>query len=471
MERHVVSEANLFDIIILGAGPAGYVAAIRAAQLKKKVCIIEKHEVGGTCLNKGCIPTKSLIASANLFNFLKKASEFGINAENINFNFSAIQERKKRIVDGGINGIKSLFKKNNITLEYGTGVFKEPFLIENHKKNGYTEILKGDKIIISIGSCPANIRGAQIDNEYIFDSDSILNIESLPDSLTIIGGGAVGCEFAYIFNSFGVKVNIVEQLSHLIPLEDEDISATLEREFKKKGIKVHTNKKVEKIFKDNTNLKITLSDNNEIKSDKLLIAIGRRFNTSGFGIENLRINTGEKGNILVNDKMESSVAGIYAAGDAAGKAMLAYVASKEGIVAAENASGIEKKMDYSLIPSTIFTEPEVGCVGLKENDANEKGIKINTGSFQFRSLGRAHASGEISGMVKVISDANTDKVLGVHIIGAHASEIIHEGVVAIKMGMKSKELEDTMHSHPVYSEGLMEGAADIHRRAIHKYRD
>ena len=463
-----MSKENLFDIIILGAGPAGYVAAIRAAQLKKKVCVLEKDEVGGTCLNRGCIPTKSIIASANLFNSIKKASEFGINAENINFNFGAVQKRKKRIVESGINGIKSLFKNYNITLEHGTAEFIEPFLIENHKENGYTEKIKGDKVIISTGSYPAVLKGVHVDNEYIFDSDSILNIESLPASLTIIGGGAVGCEFAHIFSSFGVKVSIVEQLSHLTPSEDEDISSTLEREFKKKGIKVYTNKKVAKVLKDNTNIKVTLSDGNELKSDKLLIAAGRRFNTSGLGIENSGIKIGEKGNILVNDKMESSVTGIYAAGDVAGKAMLAYVASKEGIVAVENAAGGDRKMDYSLIPSTVFTEPEIGCAGLKEREAEEKGIKINRGTFQFRSLGRAHASGEIAGMVKFISDSITDKILGVHIIGAHATEMIHEGVVAIKMGMKSKELEDTMHSHPVYSEVLMEGAADVNKRAIHK---
>ena len=463
-----MSKENLFDIIILGAGPAGYVAAIRAAQLKKKVCVLEKDEVGGTCLNRGCIPTKPIIASANLFNSIKKASEFGINAENINFNFGAVQKRKKRIVESGINGIKSLFKNYNITLEHGTAEFIEPFLIENHKENGYTEKIKGDKVIISTGSYPAVLKGVHVDNEYIFDSDSILNIESLPASLTIIGGGAVGCEFAHIFSSFGVKVSIVEQLSHLTPLEDEDISSTLEREFKKKGIKVYTNKKVAQVLKDNTNIKVTLSDGNELKSDKLLIAAGRRFNTSGLEIENSGIKIGEKGNILVNDKMESSVTGIYAAGDVAGKAMLAYVASKEGIVAVENAAGGDRKMDYSLIPSTVFTEPEIGCAGLKEREAEEKGIKINRGTFQFRSLGRAHASGEIAGMVKFISDSITDKILGVHIIGAHATEMIHEGVVAIKMGMKSKELEDTMHSHPVYSEVLMEGAADVNKRAIHK---
>jgi len=468
LERHVVSEANLFDIVILGAGPAGYIAAIRAAQLKKKVCIIEKNKIGGTCLNRGCIPTKAIIASANLFNSIKRASDFGIDAENININFSAIQERKKKIVDGGINGIKSLLKNYNIKLEYGTAELKEPFLIENHKENGYTEKIKGNNIIISVGSCPADIKGIHVDNEYIFDSDSILDIKNLPDSLTIIGGGAVGCEFAHIFSSFDVKVSIVEQLSHLMPTEDEDISSTLEREFKKKGIKVYTNKKVDTILKDDANVKVTLSDGNELKSDKLLIATGRRFNTSGLGIEKTEIKIGKRGNILVNDRMESSVSGIYAAGDVTGNAMLAYVASREGIVAAENAAGGKEKMDYSLIPSTVFTEPNIGCAGLKEREAKEKGMKINVGSFQFRSLGRAHASGEISGMVKFISDANTDKILGVHIIGAHASEIIHEAVIAIKMGMKSRELEDTMHSHPVYSEVLMEGAADVNKRAIHK---
>ncbi|MBI3600842.1 MAG: dihydrolipoyl dehydrogenase [Nitrospinae bacterium] len=457
-----------FDILILGAGPAGYVAAIRAAQLKKRVCVIEKAEVGGTCLNRGCIPTKSLIASANLFSFIKRASEFGISVENAAVNFKAVQERKKKVVDSGIKGIKSLFKRYGIALEYGVAGFKEPFAVEIRKGSGETKILSGDKIIISTGSRPSDIPGVIADNKHIFDSDSILETDNLPASLTIIGGGAVGCEFAHIFNSFGVKVNIIELMPHLIPLEDEDISCTLEREFKKKGIKIFLGKRVERVLKGEGEVKIVLSDGIEIESERLLLSVGRRFNTAGLGIENTGVKTGEKGNILVDDKMESSVSGVYAAGDVAGRAMLAYVASKEGIVAAENASGIEGKMDYSVIPSTVFTEPEIGCVGLKEREAVESSIKIAKGFFQFRALGRSHASGEISGMVKVISDAGTDKVLGVHIIGAHASEMVHEAVVAIKMGMRAKELEDTIHAHPVFSEGIMEAAADVHGRAIHK---
>lgn len=462
-----------FDILILGAGPAGYVAAIRAAQLKKKVCVIEREEVGGTCLNKGCIPTKSAIASANLFGYIKRASEFGISVGDVSVDFAYIQERKRRVVGAGINGIKSLFKKHGVTLEYGTARFvpqsgSEPFLIESCKENNYRRLINGDKIIITTGSCPADIQGIHADDKYIFNSDSILDIKYLPVSLTIIGGGPVGCEFAHIFSSFGVRVSIIEQMPHIVPLEDEDISSLLEREFKKKGVKIILNKSVEKVSKEDGQIKTTLSDGVEIKSEKLLIATGRKFNSAGFGIENTDIKRGEKGSILVNDRMETSVAGVYAAGDVAGRAMLAYVASKEGIVAAENAAGIEKKMDYSLIPSVVFTEPEIGCVGLKEKEAREKGIEVNIGTFQFRALGKAHASGEISGMVKVLSECNTDKVLGVHIIGEHASEIIHEAVVAIKMGMKSKELENTIHAHPVYSEGLMECAADVHGRAIHK---
>jgi dihydrolipoamide dehydrogenase len=290
----------------------------------------------------------------------------------------------------------------------------------------------------------------------------------LPASLTIIGGGAVGCEFAHIFNSLGVKINLVEQLAHLIPSADEEISSILERELKKGGIKIHLNKKVEGISQVDDHVKIILSDDIEIDSEMLLVATGRRFNTEGFGIENTGIERGEKGEIAVNDRMETSISGIYAAGDVTGKGMLAYVASKEGIVAVENASGIDKKMDYSLIPSTVFTEPEIGYAGLSERNAAEKGINTVTGSFQFRALGRAHASGKISGMVKIVSDSENDRILGVHIIGAHASEIIHEAVIAMKMGIKSSELEDTIHSHPVYSEALMEGAADVHGRAIHK---
>ncbi|MBI3592687.1 MAG: NAD(P)/FAD-dependent oxidoreductase, partial [Nitrospirae bacterium] len=335
------------------------------------------------------------------------------------------------------------------------------------KKDGSIEILQTDKIIIATGSRPAQIPIFPFDGEHILSSDDALNIKSIPKSLIIVGAGVIGSEFACIFRELGTEVTMVEMMPRAISTEDPEISEILEKEFKKKKIKLMTGVKVEKVEGRHDGIHVFLGDGKELVAEKLLVSIGRSLNTESIGLEAVGIKKGTKGEILVNEKMETNIEGIYAIGDVTGGILLAHVASKEGIVAACNACGIDKKADYSVVPAGIFTFPEIGSVGLREHQAADKGIKIKIGRFQFRALGKAHAMGEIAGMIKIIADADTDKVLGVHIIGPHASDLVHEGALAIKTGLTTKAVAEMIHSHPTLAEGIMEAAEDVHGEAIH----
>lgn len=455
-------------LTIIGAGPGGYVAALKAAQLGAQVTVIEDTEVGGTCLNRGCIPTKALVASAEALHKAKNLEEFGIDvAGQITPNLSKIMERKNKVVSTQVKGIRSLFKSWGVNLIEGRGMLLTPGKVEVQKKDGSTEILETDKIIIATGSRPAQIPIFPFDGEHILSSDDALNIKSIPKSLLIIGAGVIGCEFACIFKELGTEVTMVEMMPRAVLTEDPEISEILEKELKKKKIKLMTGVKVERVEGQHDGIHVYLADGKELVAEKLLVSIGRSLNTENIGLEAVGIKKGARGEILVNEKMETNIEGIYAIGDVTGGILLAHMASKEGIVAAYNASGIEKKIDYSVVPAAIFTSPEIGSVGLREHQAQDKGIKIKTGHFQFRALGKAHAMGEIAGMIKIVADADTDKVLGVHIIGPHASDLVHEGALAIKAGLTVKEVADMIHAHPTLAEGLMEAAEDVHGEAIH----
>lgn len=456
-------------LIILGAGPGGYVAAIKAAQLGAKVTIIEDTEVGGTCLNRGCIPTKALIASAEAIDKIKRAEEYGIEIKGeISCNLSKIIERKNKVVAIQVKGIRSLFKSWGIELLEGRGKIKDANKVEVALKDGSSRTSEGDNIIIATGSRPARISLFSFDSKDIITSDEALNITEIPKSILIVGAGVIGCEFAFILKELGAEVTIVEMLSHAVATEDEEISEILERELKKRKIKLILNTKIEKIERGKEGgLTAFLSDGKQIKTEKVLVSIGRALNTENIGLEELGIKKGKKGEIEVNSRMETNVKGIYAIGDVVGGIMLAHVASTEGIVAAENIMGHSREMDYNIVPAGIFTMPEIGSVGLREKQANEKGIDIKIGRFQFRGLGKAHAMGEIAGMAKIIADAKTDRVLGLHIIGAHAADLVHEGAVAMKLGAKAKDIAATIHAHPTLSEAIMEASEDLHKMAIH----
>jgi dihydrolipoamide dehydrogenase len=452
---------------IIGAGPGGYVAALKAAQLGAEVVVIEDTEVGGTCLNRGCIPTKTLLASTELYSKIKEMDKFGLQLQGeVTPRIDWMIQRKIKVVETQVKGIKGLFKSWGVQLKNGRGRLTAPdrIVVEN---GADTEELKIDRVIIATGSRPAEIPVFPFDGKNILSSTDALELQEIPKSMLIVGAGVIGCEFACIFRELGTEVTIVELLPRAVSTEDEEISELLQRELKKKKIKLFTEVKAEKVEIRDDGVHTFLSNGKEIVTEKVLVSIGRAFNTENLGLEELGIQKGQRGEIKVDEKMRTSLEGIYAVGDVTGGILLAHVASKEGVIAAKNIMGAEEKMDYSTVPAAIFTSPEIASVGLREQQAKEKGIDYITGHFQFRALGKAHAMGEISGLIKVIADRKTDKVLGVHIIGPHASDLIHEAAVAIKASLKVKDIADTIHAHPTLSEGLMEASEDVHGMAIH----
>lgn len=455
-------------IAVLGAGPGGYVAAIKAAQLGASVTVIEDTEVGGTCLNRGCIPTKALVASAEALDKAKNIHDFGIELNgDVIPNIQEILERKNKIVNIQVKGIRGLFKSWGIKILDGKGFIVSANKIRVALKDGGAEEVETDKIIIATGSRPAQIPIFPFDGEKILSSDDALNLNNIPRSLLIIGAGVIGCEFAFIYREFGSEVTMVEMMPGAVSTEDEEISAILEKELKKRKIKLIANIKVEKIeIKENSVLTF-LSDGRTIEAEKVLVSIGRAINSKDIGLENIGVKTGQRGEIIVNDKMETGIKGVYAVGDVTGGIMLAHMASKEGMIAAENAVGGDAVINRSVVPSAIFTSPEIASVGLREKQALDKGYRIKIGRFQFRALGKAHAMGEISGLIKIIADEQNDKILGAHIIGPHASDLIHEIALAINKGLTVKDIADTIHAHPTLSEGIMEAAEDVHDSAIH----
>lgn len=458
-------------LAVIGAGPGGYVAALKAARLGAKVTVIEDTEVGGTCLNRGCIPTKALLASSEAYAKTKGIEKFGIELDGtVRPNLDKIMARKDKIVSTQVKGIRGLFKSWGVTLLEGRGMLLSPRKIDVRKSDGSREIIDVDRIIIATGSRPAQIPTFPFDGVNILSSDDALKISEIPTSMLIVGAGVIGCEFACMFRELGTEVTMIEMLSRAVSTEDEEISEVLERELRKKKIKLITGVSVDKVSVSEDGVTATLRDGQELKAFKMLVSIGRSINSDGIGLEDAGITKGQRGEISVNDKMQTNVEDVYAVGDVTGGAMLAHVASKEGAVAASNACGIAATVDYSAVPSAIFTSPEIGSVGLREFQAEEKGIKVRTGHFQFRTVGKAHTMGEITGLLKVVADHDSDKVLGAHIIGAHASDIIHEAALAVRKELTVKDIADTIHAHPTLSEGLMEAAEDVKGEAIHMPR-
>ncbi|MBN2655099.1 MAG: dihydrolipoyl dehydrogenase [Nitrospirae bacterium] len=449
-------------LVVLGAGPGGYGAAARAAQLGAEVTIIEKTEVGGTCLNWGCIPTKSIIASAAAYDRAKKLSEFGIilNGE-ITPDICRIIDRKNRIVSTQIKGIRSFFKSRGINLIEGNGRILSPEKLTVTMQDGSGQEISADRIIIATGSRPAALEGLEYDGQRILSSDHAINIESIPKSIAIIGAGVIGSEFACILRQLGSEVTIIEMMPRALMTEDDEISAIFTRELKKMKIRLITGSKVERVQKNSSSVALELSNGEALEVEKVLVSIGRALNTKNIGLDNADITTGHRGIIPVNEKLETDAANIYAVGDITGKMMLAHLATKQGNIAAENACGRHSSIDYSCVPAGIFTTPEIGSVGIREHEAVEKGINIKVGRFQYRTLGKAHADGDITGLIKIISNASTDRVLGMHIIGAHASDLVHEGALAINSGLKTKDIASTIHAHPTLAEGIMEAAEDL----------
>ena len=457
-------------VAVLGAGPGGYVAAIKAAQLGAQVTVVEAGHVGGVCLNRGCIPTKSLAAGAELFMKAKELSKFGIEMPGEPVaNIAAMMERKNKIVETQVKGIMGLFKSWSVRIVEGRGKLTGPGRIEvkSMRRDG-AEVIETDRVIISTGSRPAQIPAFPFDGRNILSSDDALSIGSVPASMIIAGAGAIGCEFASIFGALGSDITMVEMMDRAVATEDEEISELLEREFKKRKIKlIHKNTKIEKVDVREDGVHAFTSTGHELVAEKMLVSIGRALNSDGMGLEETGVAKGKRGEIIVNDRMETSVPGVYAIGDVTGVMMLAHVASRQGVVAAVNACGGSAAMDYSAVPAAIFTVPEIASVGLRGFQAEQAGIEVKVGRFQYRALGKAHAIGEIAGFIKVIADAGSDRVLGGHIIGAHASDLIHELAVAVRHGLTSAQLASTIHAHPTLGEGVLEACEAVRGQAIH----
>jgi dihydrolipoamide dehydrogenase len=456
-------------ITIIGAGPGGYVAAIRAAQRGAQVTVIERAEVGGVCLNRGCIPTKTIIASAESLERARHAVDFGIEITGeVGYHLGRIRERKDKVVSTQVKGISGLFKSWGVSLISGRGLLLSPDVVRVVQDDGTTMDVKSDRVIIATGSRPSKLPGFPFDGEAVITSDDAVQLKRIPGSLLIVGAGVIGSEFAFIYRTFGSDVTMAEMMPRALSTEDGDMADLIEREFKKAKIKLFTNVRVEKVDKGADGMMVaTLSGGREITTEMILVSIGRTMNSEGLGLGDVGVAVGKRGEILVDDTMETNVPGIYAVGDVTGKTMLAHVASHQGLVAVDNALGGNSRMDYAVVPSGIFTMPEIGSVGLREKQAVEQGITYRVGRFPYRALGKAHAMGEITGMVKVIADEATDKVLGVHICGAHATDLVHEGALAIRMGATSKQMGTMIHAHPTLAEAIMEAAEDAHKMAIH----
>ncbi len=472
-------------ITIIGGGPGGYVAALRAAALGGEVTLIEKENLGGTCLNQGCIPSKIMKNTADLYLKFLKAGSLGIKAEgSISPDIKTLIARKDKILEDQRKGIAGLMKKNKIMVEEGRAVVKSKGVVEIIADNKEKKEIGYDKLIIATGTKPLNVKDFPFDHQKILSSNDMLQLDRIPESMIIVGGGVIGCEFAFIFSALGSKVTVVEAMSRLLPLPsvDEQCSKLLLREMKKKKIKVFcdTIVKSANITDGLVEINIELSpftDNpkarppkvDKIQSDTMAVCIGRTALSSGMGLENINLETDKQGWIQANEKMETPVEDVYAIGDILGpaKVMLAHVASHEGIIAAENAMGKNSLMNYDAIPGGIFTMPEIGTVGLSETGAKEKGFDVEAFSVNFRVLGKAQAIDEIAGEAKMIVEKSSNKILGVHIIGAHATDLVAEATLAIEKGLTAKEVAHTIHAHPTLAEIMGEVSMKASGMALH----
>ena len=464
-----MSEIN---VVIIGGGPGGYVSAIKAAHLGLKAVLVEKDKLGGVCLNKGCIPTKALVSTAEMLNNIQRAGEFGIQVKDYSFDFPAIMKRKDIITRRLSSGVEQLMKANQVRVVRGEGQIVEPGTVEILNAEGQKEIIKTKNIIIATGSSVMKLPIPGLDVEGVITSDEALSLSELPSKMIIIGGGVVGIEFAGIFRALGVEVTVVEMLPRILIPIDEEIARRLTMSLKRKGIEILTDCKVKGIKKNNQNLEVLVSTSEgekKLETEKVLLAAGRVPELGNIDVQGLGIKLDRRA-IKVDEKMRTNIPGIYAIGDVVGKIMLAHVASRGGIVAVENISGKEVLMDYRAVPNCVFSMPEVASVGLTEEEARKENDNIKVSKFPFMANGKALGMGEIEGMVKIIADGDTLELLGVHILGAHASDLIAEGTLALSMEATAEEIVNTIHAHPTLAETIAEAAEGITGKPIHLAR-
>jgi dihydrolipoamide dehydrogenase len=459
---------SAYDVVILGAGPGGYVAALRSAQRGAKVCLIEKDVVGGTCLNRGCIPSKALIHSAALWRRAQDGAAFGVIASHWAFDWSKAQTRKTDIVNSQVKGIQTLLGAAKVEVRQGVGSLADSRTVRV-SATGTTETVTGRAVIIASGSEPARLPGIPVDGERVLTSTEALRLSELPKTFLIVGGGVIGLEFASMLSSLGTRVTVVEMLPQILAMEDPMLVRVLQGALQKQGVTFHVNTQVEQVETSPSGVRVDISGGTSLEAERVLIATGRSLNSGDIGVEAAGVAV-ERGAIQVNERMETSVQGIYAIGDVTGKSLLAHVASMQGLVAAANATGGQETMDYSAIPNCIYTDPEIASVGLTEPQAKEQGRSVKVGRFPFGGLGKAMCVGETAGMVKVVADAETDQVLGVGIVGPHATDLIAEGVLAVRHGLTTKQVAQAIHAHPTLPEAVGEAMHDVHGQAIHKAR-
>lgn len=459
-----------YDIIVIGSGPGGYVAAIRAAQLGFKTAIVEKENLGGICLNWGCIPTKALLKSAQVFKYINHAEDFGLNKVEASFDFSNIINRSRGVADKMSKGIEFLMRKNKIDVILGTAKVKKGKLVEVVEKSGETKQYQANHIILATGAKSRVLPNIPQDGEKIIGYREALTLPKLPKSMIVVGSGAIGVEFAYFYSTMGVEVTIVEFMPRIVPLEDEDVAKQLEKSLKKSGIKIMTSSSVESVSKSNNgviaNVK-TEKGNISLEADVLLSAVGIEANIDNIGLEDVGIKT-EKGRVLVNEWYQTNIEGYYAIGDIIPTQALAHVASAEGITCVEKIKGLHvDPIDYGNIPGCTYASPEIASVGLTEKEAKEKGYEVKIGKFPFSASGKATANGDNEGFVKVIFDAKYGEWLGCHMIGNGVTEMIAEAVAARKLETTGHEILKSVHPHPTLSEAVMEAVAAAYGEVIH----
>ncbi|MCC7106744.1 MAG: dihydrolipoyl dehydrogenase [Chloroflexi bacterium] len=459
------------DLCVIGSGPGGYVAAIRAGQLGLRTAIVERDAIGGVCLNRGCIPTKAMLRSANVFDLLKRSEELGILADNVRVDYQQVIKRRDRVVKNLTNGVGSLLQSQAVEIIHGSAQLAGPGRVRVRVRGGEPIDIQARNVVIATGSRPASLPIPGADGEGVIDSDGALALAEIPRRMLVIGGGAVGAEWANIFHSLGTEMTLVEMLPTLVPVEDEEIGKLLGRVFSRRGITVRTSAKVERIEASASGARLCTvvgadGQSEQVEVDVVLIGVGRRPVTDGLGLEEAGVKL-ERGWVMVDDAMRTNLPGVFAIGDVTGKKLLAHVASHQGIVATENAAGEARTMDYKAVPGCTYTHPEVASVGLTEKQAIEAGYEVQVGRFPFAASGRAMVGGETEGMVKVVAEAKYGELLGAHIIGSEASELIPESVLALRLEATLEDIATAIHAHPTLAESVMEACLAATGRSIH----
>jgi dihydrolipoamide dehydrogenase len=461
-----------YDVTIVGAGPGGYVAAVRAAQLGLNVAVVEQEHLGGVCLNWGCVPTKALLRNAEVISLLDRGKEFGFSVSNVEVDFGAAVDRSRQVSERLVKGVGFLMRKNDVDVIEGRGILKSTDTVEVGLSGGGTRTIETDHVIIATGGRARTIPGIEVDGERIMTYRSAIVLRELPKSVVIVGAGPIGMEFAQIWRSYGSEVTVVEMLPHAVPLEDAAVSKDIERAFKRRRVKIMTSTRVQGIDTNADGVHVTVAaedgEENVLQAERALIAIGVRPNSENIGLEDVGVKT-ERGNIVVDDHMRTNVPGVYAIGDVTGKMALAHVASAQGIIAAETLAGEETRpLDYDAVPRCTYCQPQVASFGITEAEAIEGGHDVAVGEFPFRPNGKALALGEREGFVKIVADQTTGEILGASLVGPEVTELLPELVLARTWELTPEEIARAVHAHPTLSEALMEAAHGVFGQPIHK---